>query len=174
MQQIPQRAFTRMYVALSGRNARWWSFSPRRCHWAGIYQAFSLAKYSSVVSARTFFLLQCDRGNICRAFRSVTSIFHCNQTDWKSNISQPNGNALGYVRAHRSLRPERAAYRLKKSFFEMPLWQNGMRKEIETGEFWTGFQDFQDWRDFILKTEINFVWVFTTKSCPPWKSWNPV
>jgi hypothetical protein len=70
-----------MYVALSGRNARWWSIYPRRCHWAGLYQAFSLTKHSSVVSAQAFALLQCDRKNICRTFRLITSILHDNVAD---------------------------------------------------------------------------------------------
>jgi hypothetical protein len=51
--------YTRMwYIALSGRNPRSAPRNPRRCHWAGIYQAFSLAKYSSVVSSRNIFRIK--------------------------------------------------------------------------------------------------------------------
>jgi hypothetical protein len=46
------------YVALSGRNARSGTRNPRRCRWAGVYQAYSLAEYSSVVSAPEYFYIK--------------------------------------------------------------------------------------------------------------------
>jgi hypothetical protein len=49
------------YVALSGRNPRSGTRNPRRCHWAGIYQAFSLAKHGSVLLPRNIFYMK----NIC-------------------------------------------------------------------------------------------------------------
>jgi hypothetical protein len=51
--------YTRMwYIALSGRNPRSGTRNPRRCHWAGIYQAFSLAEHGSVVPARNIFRIK--------------------------------------------------------------------------------------------------------------------
>jgi hypothetical protein len=46
--------------------------------------------------------------------------------------------------------------------------------QVETGEFWTGFQDFQGWQDLVVKTKTQLIAVFKKKTCQSWKSWNPV